>query len=89
MKTRTAKVIQAPESPVPVEVLAESIVTISQGVTTLLSGPLKESALILLIQHAAPKVGKYPAKQVSQADVRAVLEGIKSLEREYLKPRKP
>lgn len=76
---------QNEEKPVPVEVLAESIKNISAGVKKLLEGPLNERALLLLIQNAAPSIGSYPSRKVTNTEVRAVLEGIESLERVYIK----
>lgn len=77
------------EKPVPIEVIAEAIVAISEGIRKLRAGPLNDRALILLIQHAAPAVGgRYQNTQLSIKDIKATLEGIESLEREYLKPRK-
>jgi len=87
MKT-ALKVIQNQENPMPVEVLAESISSIAQGVKKLLAGPLNERALILLIQNACPTVGKFPPRAVTQKEVKSVLDGICSLEKEYLKPKK-
>lgn len=79
---------QDEQKPVAVEVLAESIKTIAEGVRKLRTGPLNEKALVLLIQHAAPSFGNYPPKKVSVSEIRAVLEGMESLERVYLKPKK-
>jgi hypothetical protein len=78
------------ESPLPTEILAESIKSISDGIKKLRSGRLNETALLLLIKHAAPtvKTGKYTREHVTPKQVRAVLEGMEQLEREYLKPRK-
>lgn len=69
---------------VPIEVLAESIKAISSGIKKLLSGPLNEKALILLIQNAAPKFGP-PYRKLGAAEIKATLDGIESLERVYLK----
>ena len=76
---------QDAEKPVPVEVLAASIQALSEGIRKLRSGPLNDRCLYLLIQHAAPSYGSYPAKKVGIADIKAVLEGIESLEATYLK----
>lgn len=73
---------QTPEKEVPVEVLAESIVAISQGIRKLRSGRLTDRALLLLIQDAAPSISHKP---ISQREIKAVLEGIDSLERMYIK----
>lgn len=76
-------------NPMPVEIMAESIRGISEGIRKLRAGPLNEKTLLLLIQHAAPNVGgKYKNGIISQKDIAAVLEGIESLERIYLKPKK-
>lgn len=88
-KPSQVKVVQNPESPVATEVIAEAIVAISQGVKKMLAGPLNESALILLITNATPSVGRgYRKTVVSARAVKAVLAGMESLEREYLKPKK-
>lgn len=82
-------VLKQPENPadqVPVEVLATSIKGISDGIAKLRAGPLNEKALILLIQHAAPYIGY--GKNVTAKQIKAVLDGMESLEREYLKPKK-
>jgi hypothetical protein len=84
---KTISVKQNEEKPVPVEVIAESIVAISSGIKKLLKGPLNERALILLIQDAAPAVGRFKSKPVSQADIKAVITGIESLEETFLKPK--
>lgn len=90
MKTKEIIVKQNEENPVPVEIMAEAIIAISQGVKKLRAGPLNERALLLLITNAAPMAGKslYSRTPVSQKHVKAVLAGIEQLEREYLKPGK-
>jgi hypothetical protein len=70
-----------PNNPEPVEVIAAAIVAIYEGIKKLRAGPLNDRALLLLIQHATP--GQVTAKQI-----RAVLNGIESLEEQYLKPKK-
>ncbi len=84
------KITQTQDQPVTTEVIAEAIVAISSGVKKLLAGPLNEAAIVLLITHAtpAPKRG-YIRNPISAKVVRAVLHGMESLEREYLKPKKP
>jgi len=76
---------QIPENEVPTEILADAIVAISQGVRKLRAGRLNDKALCMLIAHAAPGVGPRGYKPVSQKEVRAVLDGIDSLEATYLK----
>lgn len=74
-RTRVA-VKQNEKEPVAVEVLATSIVDISKAAKSLLSSRLKFDALVMLISHAS---------KVPQKHVRAVLDGIYSLEETYLK----
>lgn len=69
------------EKPVPLEVLAESIKVIAQGVSRLREGPLNDRALFLLIQHAAPM-------QLGIGTIKAVFDGIDALEHEYLRKKK-
>ena len=80
---------QDAEKPMPVEILAEAIKAISDGIKKLRSGRLNERALILLIQHAAPTVrtGRYTRTTITAKTVKTVLEGIGNLESEYLKPK--
>lgn len=82
---RTATVKQNEEKQVPVEVIATSLVAIADGVRKLRAGPLNEKALLLLIQHAAPNVGRYGGKKIGTTEIKAVLEGMESLEATYLK----
>jgi hypothetical protein len=45
-----------------------------------------EKAIILLIQHAAPYVGgRYSNTRIGTTEIKAVLEGMESLEATYLK----
>lgn len=81
---KMVRVTQDPEKPVPVEVIAESITSMADGIRKLRAGPLKDSALFILIQRACPGVGRFKQKP-SMGHVRAMLEGIESLESEYLK----
>lgn len=75
------------EKQVPIEVLADSIVQISQGIKKLRSGRLNDRALMLLIQHAAPNVSARSRlyTPLSIKAIKAVFEGIESLEATYLK----
>lgn len=74
---------------VPVEILANEITAMAESVRRLRAGRLNERALILLIQNAAPGIKKRMGNvPISSKQVRAVLDGIDSLEREYLRPAK-
>lgn len=64
----------------PTEILADSIVVISEGIKKLRAGRLTDSALVLLIQHNIPTKMKVNAHQI-----RAVLNSIESLSETYLK----
>lgn len=86
--TKQVVLKQDAEKIVPTEVLASSIEAIAAGVAKLRAGRLNDKALVLLIQHAAPSVGRYPPRNITAKEVRAVMEGIESLEKTYLKPKK-
>lgn len=77
-------VVQSKTDPIPTEVLATSIKSISDGIKKLRAGRLNDKALLLLIQHACPSVKKYGPKP-GMGEVRAVLEAMENLERTYLK----
>ena len=86
MATKIKVVNKDETKPMPVEVLAESIKAISDGVRKLRNGPLNDRALLLLIQNAAPGVGgRHGTNKLGMAEIRAVLEGMESLENTYLK----
>lgn len=70
------KVKQDEENPVPTEVLAKAIVDISDGVTKLLQGGLKERALLVLLNDISG---------VSKTDIRCVLDGLQRLKVVYTK----
>ena len=82
------KIVQSPEKEkeVPTEVLASSIKAIAEGVRKLRSGRLNDRALFLLIQDAAPATGgKYNHSRVGIPAIKAVLEGIDSLDKNFLR----
>lgn len=80
------KVLKDEKSEVTVEIIAESIVSISEGIKKLRSGKIKDHGLFLLIQHAAPLSGsKYKKTKVSISDIKAVIQGMESLSKEFLK----
>lgn len=88
MPAKKVVVKQDEQEPVTVEVLAQEIVAISAGVKKLRGGRLTDRALFLLIQNAAPQAGtRFNKKPLSMNTIKAVFEGIESLEREYI--RKP
>lgn len=80
---------QDEKKPIAVEVLAHAITEIAQGVRKLRAGPLNDAALVLLIEHAAPRPsGGYRVTKVGKREIKAVLDGIDALEATYLKKRK-
>lgn len=85
-KPVTVVVKQDENAPVAMDILAASIIAISHGIKKLLTGPFKEDALLLLIQHAAPtvKVG-WKSTPLTKKEIKAVLDGISQLEATYLK----
>lgn len=90
MKKITVK--QKEEAPVALEVLADNILAISEGVKKLRQGRLTDRALVLLIQHASPRLkkGNYGGQVLIPArDVKIVLEGIEGLADAFLKPKEP
>lgn len=90
--TNEVKIIQPIEgAAVSTEILATSIVAISEGVKKLLAGPLAHDTLVLLIQDAAPSIpsGYLKKAKVGQREIKAVLAGIEALAKTHLKPKKP
>lgn len=84
-----AKIVQG-EKEVPTEVIADAIVAMSAGIKNLRSGRLNDKALVLLIQHACESYyinGKLI--NISQRDVKIVLEAIEVLEARYIKKKAP
>lgn len=67
-----------PQEEVASEVIADAIVSISEGISRLRQGRLNDRALLILIQHAAPEA-------ITQKDIRAVFAGIENLRSAYLK----
>lgn len=70
---------QTENQPIPAEIIAASIVRIASGIEKVNQSGLNQKALILLVSHASG---------VTQAQVRKVLNGLSSLQEQYLtKPR--
>lgn len=82
---RKIAIKQDPEKEVPMEVLADAVVAITEGVKKLLSSRVTDRTLYMLIADAAPQYGKYPKSSVGVREVKAVLEGITQLEARHLK----
>lgn len=79
-------VIQKEGEEITVEVMAQSIKAISEGVKKLKSTRLNDKALYLLIQHAAPNVGgRFGDAKIGMTEIKGVIEGIENLEATFLK----
>jgi hypothetical protein len=79
-------VSQVEGAEVTTEVLAQSIISISQGVKRLRAGKLNDKALFLLVQQAAPTQGQ-SGQRIPISTIRDVFDGLSSLEAQYI--RKP
>lgn len=63
---------------VPVEILAQSIEAIAAGMKKINASRLKRDAVVILLQAQTG---------VNRNDIRAVMDGLDSLERKWLKPK--
>lgn len=75
-KTSKVKIIQPENEEIPTEVIAAQIKEISDGIRQMRNGRLNDKAIIYLIQKSSGQT--YGA-------VKAVLDGMQNLEREFLK----
>lgn len=83
---KAAAIKQNPEKEVATEILATSIVAISDGIRKLRAGRLNDRALLLLIQDAAPSIGgRSGYGKISIKEIKAVLEGMESLEAAFVR----
>lgn len=73
------KVVQTEENPIPVEVLAEAVVKMAEGIKRLNATPLNQRALIVLISAQSG---------VARDTVARVLNGMDQLEAAYTKKKK-
>ncbi len=89
MKKLIVKQASEKEAEVPTEILADSIVAIAAGTKKLRSGRLSDRALFLLIQDVAPSVGFRVKHPLSIKTIKAVFDGIESLERAFLRKKAP
>lgn len=76
-KTITVKVNE--DNPEPLEILAQSIIDVSDAAKKMLSGRLKRSTIIILIQHAC-------GNRVTRQQIEDVLDNTASLKDIYLVP---
>jgi hypothetical protein len=80
----TAVKIKQPEPPaeeVPAEILATSIVAISEAMDRLMQGRLNASAVYLLIQNACPSKDRPTIRQIE-----TVLQAARDLKKTYVRP---
>lgn len=88
MAEKSLLVKQVEGAEVAAEIIAQAVVDLSAGVKRLLAGKLNEEALIILIQNAAPRSKKHrygTGTPYPQKVIRNVLQGLASLEKQYLK----
>ena len=84
-KPPRVQVTQDPERPVPRNILAASIIEIGRAMKSLTqTGGLTKEAVIVLAQHCCRSPYKGATKP-GIADVRAVIESLENLEKEFIK----
>lgn len=76
MKKATIK--QNPDKEISTEILAQSIVDISDGMEKLLNGRLNRTALVILIQNAI-------TGNISRAQISDVLDAVADLKKKYVR----
>ena len=77
MKKPAIAKVDLGDPPIERTVLASSIVELAKAAKRLLYGPLNDRALVVLLSDSS-KVGR--------SDVLAVLQSLRSLERDYVRP---
>jgi len=70
--------VSVKETEAPTEIIADSIVSISEGIRKLRSGRLNDRAIVILIHHVCG---------IGQREIRSVLDAMETLESNYLKKR--
>lgn len=78
IKSSKYEIVKDPENPEPDKIIAASIVRLSESMSILAHGPLKMSAIVILLQ-AETKLSRY--------EINKVLNALIDLERIYLKPK--
>lgn len=74
--TALARAVKVVEDETPTEVLAASIAEIAKAMKSLTASRLRHDTLVLLISHSS---------KVPQKTVKAVLESISTIDKNYLK----
>jgi hypothetical protein len=72
------RVIKNPENPETPEVLADAIIRIADGFTKLLSTPLTDEAIVILLHGM-------PGMQVGKTEIRLVLKNLRTLKGYYIR----
>lgn len=76
MKSTKVKIVQPADEVIPTEVIATQIKDISDGIKQMRNGRLNDKAIIYLIMKSSGQ---------NYGTVKAVLDGMQNLEREFLK----
>lgn len=74
MPKQEVSVTQNPDAPVPAEVMAQSIVRISDGIAKLLHSGLNKRAVIALVKDST---------RIEKATIERVIDGLESLAFNY------
>jgi uncharacterized protein involved in propanediol utilization len=77
MKSRNKKVqiVQDPEAPLPTEVMAQSIIDLSEAARQLLNGRLKRAAIVVLLKDQT---------DLPKAHINDILDALESLKSDWL-----
>lgn len=79
------KVVQAAKK-LPVEIIAEHLVIISESMQKLRAGHLTDEAIFLLIREAAPRKGnRRNSKQITIQEIKTVIEGMEAVAGKFTK----
>lgn len=82
---KTITVTTDEKDPVPAEIMAEAIVSISDSMKSLDASRLSRRALLLLIHDNCKTVPGYPPKKPGMKEIEVVLNSISSLKKAYVK----
>ena len=83
---KQVEIKQNEENVISMEVLADNIVSISEGIKKLLNTQINRKTLLILIHEACPKAGVgYKKSKPSVKEIDAVLQGIENLKSKHLK----
>jgi hypothetical protein len=77
VKTKIVKPVE-PEKEIPTEILAESILELSEGIKKVRAGRLNDRALFILLRDATG---------VGINEIESIVDALENLDRRYLKPK--